>query len=70
MNEQILTASEAQKIHTESSGSFASPEFGPVGVIDAGKVLYVRMAPRHGALGARRTPTPACAWRGSRPRSI
>ena len=49
MNEQILTASEAQKIHTESSGSFASPEFGPVGVIDAGKVLYVRMAPRHGA---------------------
>jgi L-asparaginase len=49
MNEQILTASEAQKIHTESSGSFASPEFGPVGVIDAGKVLFVRMAPRHGA---------------------
>src|SRR5262245_16140307 len=49
MNEQILTASEAQKIHTESSGSFASPEFGPVGVIDAGKVLYVRMAPRHGS---------------------
>jgi L-asparaginase len=48
MNEQILTASEAQKIHTESSGSFASPEFGPVGVIDAGRVLYVRMAPRHG----------------------
>jgi L-asparaginase len=48
MNEQILTASEAQKIHTESAGSFASPEFGPVGVIDAGKVLYVRMAPRHG----------------------
>ncbi len=49
MNEQILTASEAQKIHTESAGSFASPEFGPVGVIDAGKVVYVRMAPRHGA---------------------
>ena len=44
MNEQILTASEAQKIHTESAGSFASPEFGPVGVLDAGKVLYVRRA--------------------------
>jgi L-asparaginase len=49
MNEQILTASEAQKIHTESAGSFASPEFGPVGVLDAGKVLYVRRATRHGA---------------------
>ncbi len=48
MNEQILTASEAQKIHTESAGSFASPEFGPVGVLDAGKVLYVRRATRHG----------------------
>ena len=48
MNEQILTASEAQKIHTESAGSFASPEFGPVGVLDAGKVLYVRHAARHG----------------------
>jgi L-asparaginase len=48
MNEQILTASEAQKVHTESSGSFASPEFGPVGVIDAGRVRYARMAPRPG----------------------
>jgi L-asparaginase len=48
MNEQILTASEVQKVHTESSGSFASPEFGPVGVIDAGRVRYARMAPRPG----------------------
>jgi L-asparaginase len=48
MNEQILTASDAQKIHTEASGSFAAPEFGPVGVIDAGTVRYARMAPRHG----------------------
>jgi L-asparaginase len=48
MNEQILTASEAQKIHTESAGSFASPEFGPVGVLDAGRVVYVRRASRHG----------------------
>jgi L-asparaginase len=48
MNEQILTAAEAQKVHTESSGSFASPEFGPVGVIDAGRVRYARLAPRPG----------------------
>ncbi len=48
MNEQILTASEAQKVHTESAASFASPEFGPVGVIDAGRVRYARTAPRPG----------------------
>jgi L-asparaginase len=48
MNEQILTAVEAQKVHTESAGSFASPEFGPVGVVDAGKVVFARKAPRHG----------------------
>jgi hypothetical protein len=46
MNEQILTASEAQKIHTESAGSFASPEFGPVGVLDAGMVSYVMVSGR------------------------
>ncbi len=54
MNEQILTAHEAQKIHTESAGSFASPEFGPVGVLDAGKVVYVRHAVRHGDWTRRR----------------
>jgi L-asparaginase len=48
MNEQILTASEAQKVHTESAASFASPEFGPVGVIDAGRVRYARTAARPG----------------------
>jgi len=48
MNELILTAFEAQKMHTEASGSFASPEFGPVGVIDANRVRYARHAPRPG----------------------
>jgi len=42
MNEQILSALEAQKVHTESPASFASPEFGPLGVIDAGCVRYHR----------------------------
>jgi L-asparaginase len=51
MNEQILMASEAQKVHTESAASFASPEFGPVGVIDAGRVRYARTAPRPGNWG-------------------
>jgi len=47
MNDQILPAAEAQKIHTESSASFASPQFGPIGVIDAGCVRY------HREIGAR-----------------
>jgi L-asparaginase len=51
MDEQILPAREVRKVHTESSGSFATPEFGPVGVIDAGAVLF------------RRAPRPRVAWR-------
>jgi L-asparaginase len=42
MDERILAAREARKIHTESSGSFASPEFGPLGVVDAGVVRFQR----------------------------
>ncbi len=42
MDEQIITAREVRKVHTESSGSFRSSSFGPVGVIDAGRVCYRR----------------------------
>ena len=42
MDEQILPAREARKVHTEASGSFATPEFGPLGVVDAGTVVYKR----------------------------
>lgn len=45
MNEQILTAAEARKMHTESAGAFVSPEFGPAGVIDSGRVIYRRPVP-------------------------
>ncbi len=42
MNEQILAASEATKTHTEEAGTFQSPNFGPLGIVDAGKVLFYR----------------------------
>ena len=42
MDEQILPAREARKVHTEAAGSFATPEFGPLGVVDAGTVIYRR----------------------------
>src|SRR5690349_14125546 len=32
MNEQILSAREVEKVHTEAAASFQSREFGPVGV--------------------------------------
>jgi L-asparaginase len=43
MDEQILPAREVRKVHTEASGSFATPEFGPIGVVDAGVVTFRRM---------------------------
>ena len=51
MDEQILPAREVRKVHTESSGSFATPEFGPLGVVDAGSVVF------------RRAPLGRPAWR-------
>jgi L-asparaginase len=44
MDEQILPAREVRKVHTETSGSFATPEFGPLGVVDAGTVIFRRSA--------------------------
>jgi L-asparaginase len=44
MDEHIWPAREVRKIHTESTGSFATPEFGPVGVVDAGQVEFRRTA--------------------------
>jgi L-asparaginase len=49
MNEQILSAREVEKVHTEAAASFQSREFGPVGVVDAGVVRYLRSSPREGA---------------------
>ncbi len=54
MDEQILPAREVRKVHTESSGSFATPEFGPLGVVDAGVVIF------------RRAPLPRATWRDAK----
>ncbi|HXT70017.1 MAG TPA: asparaginase [Vicinamibacterales bacterium] len=53
MDDHVLPAREARKVHTESSGSFATPEFGPLGQVDAGVVRFRRRAlPRPDWLGA------------------
>ena len=54
MDEQILPAREVRKVHTEAAGSFATPEFGPLGVVDAGAVMF------------RRAPLGRPAWRDDR----
>lgn len=52
MDDHALPAREARKVHTESSGSFATPEFGPLALIDAGVVRF------------RRRALPRPAWQG------
>lgn len=42
LNEQIVAAAEATKTHTEEQGTFQSPNFGPLGIVDTGKVLFYR----------------------------
>src|SRR4030095_504440 len=42
MADHILPAREVRKVHTESSSSFATPEFGPLGQVDAGQVIFRR----------------------------
>jgi L-asparaginase len=44
MDDHILPAREVRKVHTESSSSFATPEFGPLGQVDAGVVRFRRQA--------------------------
>jgi L-asparaginase len=57
MDEQILPAREVRKVHTEAAGAFATPEFGPLGVVDAGQVIL------------RRSPLPRPTWRDPRSES-
>jgi len=51
MDDHILPAREVRKVHTESSSSFGTPEFGPIGQVDAGQVFF------------RRQPQPRAVWR-------
>ena len=43
INETILAAADVSKTATESFDAFESPDFGPLGVIDKGRVLIRRM---------------------------
>jgi L-asparaginase len=45
MDALILSARDVRKVHTEASSAFASPEFGPLGVVDSGVVVFRRRRP-------------------------
>ena len=45
MDDLILPARDVRKVHTEASNAFASPEFGPLGVVDSSIVVFRRRAP-------------------------
>jgi L-asparaginase len=45
MNEQVLSAPEVMKMHTEAAGAFAAPGFGPIGIVDGARVVYRRERP-------------------------
>jgi len=42
MDDHVFPAREVRKLHTESSGSFSTPEFGPLGAIDGSRVVLRR----------------------------
>jgi L-asparaginase len=42
MNDQLIAASEATKTHTESTDTFQSRDFGPLGIVDKDRVIVTR----------------------------
>ncbi|MDQ3168716.1 MAG: asparaginase [Acidobacteriota bacterium] len=42
MDDHVFPAREVRKLHTESSGSFSTPEFGPLGAVDGTRVMLRR----------------------------
>ncbi len=50
MDESVVQGSEVVKTHTEEAGTFRSPNWGPLGVTDKGRVLFYRESRRPPAL--------------------
>ena len=42
MNDQLITAGEATKTHTEALDTFQSRDFGPVGIVDKARIIVTR----------------------------
>jgi L-asparaginase len=46
VDERIVQGSEVVKTHTEEFGTFQSPNWGPLGIVDKGRVLFYRQSRR------------------------
>lgn len=58
MDERIVQGAEVVKTHTDEFGTFQSPNWGPLGIVDKGRVLFYRESRRKATLSpdAPRTP--------------
>lgn len=58
MDEEIVQGAEVVKTHTEQAGTFRSPNWGPLGVADHGRVLFYRESRRKPRLAPDAPATP------------
>lgn len=58
MDERIIQGAEVVKTHTDESGTFRSPNWGPLGIADKGHVLYYRESRRAPVLAPEAPVTP------------
>jgi L-asparaginase len=58
MDDRIVQGSEVVKTHTEEFGTFQSPNWGPLGVVDKGSVLFYRESRRKPVLTPAAPATP------------
>jgi L-asparaginase len=58
MDERIIQGSEVVKTHTEEAGTFRSPNWGPLGIVDKGEVLFYRESRRKQPLTPERPAMP------------
>lgn len=58
MDDRIIQGAEVVKTHTEEFGTFQSPNWGPLGIVDKGEVLFYRESRRKPAIDAPRPAGP------------
>ena len=58
MDEEIVQGAEVVKTHAEATGTFTSPNWGPLGITDKGRVLFYRESRRKPALMPEAPVTP------------
>ena len=58
MDERIVQGAEVVKTHTEEAGTFRSPNWGPLGIVDKGRVLFYRESRRRAVLAPDKLATP------------